>query len=114
MTMLKLSTKECKTLKGAYHTEILLTDGQWTIETLGDTIVVTPGFKSHRSTYYSLVKHVCYPLEEHLSASRDSVYQVVVYPDGNTTSCWRCQELIPDGVVAVWKFQNWEHLEYGR
>ena len=37
------------------------------------------------------------------------VHQVVVYAD-DSSHCWRCTKEIPEGMVAVWKFQNWEHL----
>jgi hypothetical protein len=91
--------------------EILLTDGDWTIEAL-ENIAPSKGFKSHRSTYYSLVKHVCYPGGRLDGVPANSVHQVVVYPD-DTSFCWRCNAEIPEGMVAVWKFQNWEQLQYG-
>ncbi len=91
---------------------VLLTDGDWTVEELSQGPDVQ-GFRTARSKYYSLLKHVCYPdvLERH-HAEVSHVHQVVVYAD-DSTHCWRCTKEIPEGMVAVWKFQNWEHLQHG-
>jgi hypothetical protein len=94
--------------------DVLLTIGDWTIEKLRKSEITT-GFKSRRCSYYSLVKHVCYPddVEKKRKEEKVCVYQVVVYPDEDRVNCWRCAETIPEGIVAVWKFQNWEQLQYG-
>jgi hypothetical protein len=92
--------------------DILLTIGDWTIEKLRK-IADSPGFKSHRSSYYSLVKHVCYPRGRLDGVPANVVHQVVVYPDEGIEQCWRCEAPVPEGIVAVWKFQNWEQLQYG-
>jgi hypothetical protein len=89
----------------------LLTDGQWTIEKMG--IGAThPGYRSRRSFYVSLVKHVCYPEGRRHGVPTNVVHQVVCYPDEERL-CWRCGEVIPGGLVACWKMQNWEVLQYG-
>ncbi len=96
-------------------TKVLLTDGDWTIEELRhapdyNAPYSRPDFRTARSKYYSLLKHVCYPdgPERH-RVGISHVHQVVVYAD-DSSHCWRCTKEIPEGMVAVWKFQNWEHL----
>jgi hypothetical protein len=94
----------------------LLHDGNWTIEKLSE-LEEAQGFRSHRSDYFSLLKHVCYPKGydgkvPYPENGSNCVYQVVVYPDVRS-DCWRCAAKIPEGMVAVWKFQNWEQLKYG-
>jgi hypothetical protein len=93
--------------------EILLKDGDWTIEKLRP-MHETPGFRTSRSRFYSLLKHVCYPdrLPPYQRPDVGHVHQVVVYAD-DSEHCWRCTKPIPDGMVAVWKFQNWKELAYG-
>ncbi len=91
--------------------EVLLNDGDWTIEKLRQP-EEGQGFRSGRSKYYSLLKHVCYPEVNQSTPPGSTVYQVVVYPD-DSSHCWRCTKEIPEGMVAVWKFQNWEVLQYG-
>ncbi|KKN92320.1 hypothetical protein LCGC14_0208110 [marine sediment metagenome] len=96
--------------------EVLLNDGDWTIEKLRQP-EEGQSFRSSRSKYYSLLKHVCYPngyegQEPYPHKRGNYVYQVVVYPD-DSSHCWRCTKEIPEGMIAVWKFQNWEVLQYG-
>lgn len=97
--------------------KVLLSDGDWTIEELRSAPDDHMGFRTKQSRFITLVKHVCFP-EGELQFKDDkitvinSVHQVVVYPD-DAHSCWRCTKPIPEGIQAVWKFQNWEALEYG-
>jgi hypothetical protein len=81
--------------------KLLFSDGDWTIEEL-----------THGQKYYSVVKHVCYSnggTDEHPA---NALHKVVMLPFCNE-QCWRCHVKVPEGMVAVWKFQNWEQLKYG-
>ncbi len=82
--------------------KVLLREGDWTIETR----MFTDLSLTRSSRWATLLKHACY------LKGRHTVYQVLVYPD-DSSCCWRCTKKIPEGMVAVWKFQNWEQLQYG-
>ena len=88
--------------------EVLLHDGDWTIEKLDKTKTSeTAGSWGRSHNHHSLVKHRC----KHKPRYR-GLNQIVIYPD-DTYLCWRCGAEVPEGMIAVWKFQNWKELGYG-
>jgi hypothetical protein len=94
---------------------ILLQKDDWTLEEIDRSDNRHLRWPSVTHQYVSLIKHVCYPDGKHPYkdvASCRLVHQVVCYPD-DSVHCWRCLKVIPEGIVACWKFQNWETLSYG-
>ena len=71
---------------------VLFTQGDWSI------------IKGQRFLG-AVVQHQCYP-------KTHSPYPASIEAR-QTSICWRCQVEIPGGVVAIWKFMNWEDLEGG-
>jgi hypothetical protein len=91
--------------------KVLDREGDWTLEKMGE-YVAENGFSTSNTRYISLIKHECYP--DNISMpSGDVVYQVVCYPD-DTPKCWRCHVTIPDKMVVLWKFQNWDKIQHRR
>jgi hypothetical protein len=82
----------------------LVTDGNW-------TLVELPWDPEHhkfvtsRSRYVSLIKHKCYP--KNRGRSTGQINCVVTYPDDSDT-CWRCDVPIPEKIIVLWTFQNWD------
>lgn len=98
---------------------VLVQDGDWTIEELKRVKHTRLGgmISDAGPRFVSLIKHVCFPdgqvaLKDSTLTVVRSVHKVVVYAD-DSSHCWRCNEPIPDGMQALWKFQNWKELEYG-
>jgi hypothetical protein len=83
----------------------------WTLEKIDEGWAE---FNDHTATsrarYLSLIKHECYPGGRGRPTG-EVVHQVVCYPD-DSTHCWRCEEVIPDKMVVLWKFMNHEQIQY--
>ncbi len=106
---------------------LMYTDGDWSIEKMGPPVIDQKGATGRsRGRFNSLVKHYCYgkpadggyKLEEEnfkdhrMTVIGGRVAQVVSYPD-EADRCWRCTAWIPEGIVGLWKMQNWKEMGYG-
>jgi hypothetical protein len=90
---------------------VLMSEGDWTIEKMSEHKDARPGYRSYRSNFQSLLKHVCYPNgRKKGDGSGYYVHRVVTYPD-DSTYCWRCCTKIPDDIKTVWLIHNWEVLQ---
>jgi hypothetical protein len=88
----------------------------WTLEGIGPYDGGAKVDNDYR--YVSLIKHECYPEGQAYTYSRSKmlgpvVHQVVCYPE-DTDRCWRCEEIIPDMMVVLWNFQNWDKIQRRR
>ncbi len=91
--------------------EVLMTEGDWTIEKMREHKDARPGYRSYGSSFESLVKHVCYPNGKKKGDGYNYyVYQVVTYPD-DAQECWRCTAAMPDDIQTVWFMHNWEVIQ---
>ena len=71
---------------------VLFKKGNWTIE---NSVV----FRNR-----TVLKHACRGTREPNKTVVTANVSVV---------CWKCQSVIPEGMIALWKFQNWEELADG-
>jgi hypothetical protein len=81
----------------------------WTLEDIGMPL----GDRLNPSRYVSLIKHECDPAERKKVTGQvvhQVVHQVVCYPE-DTDVCWRCENKIPEQLVVVWTFQNWNTIQ---
>jgi hypothetical protein len=89
----------------------------WTLENIGMPL----GDRLNPSRYISLIKHECCPDRVRPSnrgkltginqpTNERVVHKVVCYPE-DTDACWRCEDKIPEQLVVVWTFQNWNTIQ---
>ncbi len=86
--------------------EVLIVEGRWSIERSWEKpsqVTIRPSYW-HDNTK-SFIKHRC-PGEKRVPT-------VYGWPNEKST-CWRCDEPIPDGIQALWRFHNWEVLQRER
>ena len=69
---------------------VLLRDGNWTIE-------------DEQKYYNTVIKHRCY------APSRSGPAKAIINAK-HDSKCWQCYAKIPNGMIAIWKLQNWEDL----
>ena len=75
---------------------VLFRQGDWSIEEINWSLSSLSQGKLYLST---VLKHRCFsPPDMATIAPRVS------------THCWKCTAKIPEGLIALWKFQNWEKL----
>jgi hypothetical protein len=97
---------------GSDESTVLDTEDNWTLEKLG--LYSDIEGRINEARYVSLIKHTCTPKHERVDGGNYStLYQVVCYPV-DTDKCWRCYEPIPDKLVVVWRFMNWDVIEHRR
>jgi hypothetical protein len=87
--------------------KVLDSIGNWTLEKVDDDWEKFDNPPSgNKARHVSLVKHECYP-----ERTKNVVHQVVVYPE-DSERCWRCEEVIPDKMVVLWRFMNHDQIQY--
>jgi hypothetical protein len=89
--------------------KLVSVDG-WTLEGIGPYDGGALVDNDYR--YVSLIKHECFAAYGEKPTGQ-VVHQVVCYPE-DTDRCWRCEEIIPDMMVVLWNFQNWDKIQRRR
>ncbi len=77
-------------------------DGQWTLVTGRAGVIPGDTIKQPVS-----IKHACNQIQGNQYNTHEPVRSVFVF-DHDSRHCWKCSQLIPEGIIGLLRMYNWD------